>query len=160
MTKIFTTSKMLRALFIYIVETGRWNDTLGEIPTLERESENRRGEKDKDEATQERSNTQTTLTILTGMNSLLLCTQRLRTTRWPFNADDEDRMHKGYKIQYIYCTYLVSHIWYATKENKWEQKKKKQKKIEQGREGEGLPDRTRQVNVLIAKLWGRPEMRG
>ena len=36
-TKIFTRTKMLHALFIYVTETGRWNDTFREIPTLERE---------------------------------------------------------------------------------------------------------------------------
>jgi hypothetical protein len=45
MMKIFTTTKMLHALFIYVAETGRWNGTLREIPTLEREGENRRGRK-------------------------------------------------------------------------------------------------------------------
>jgi hypothetical protein len=43
LTKLFTTTKTLRALFIYIVETGRWHSTFGDLPTIE-EQQQRRGQ--------------------------------------------------------------------------------------------------------------------
>jgi len=36
-TKLLTTPKTLCALFLYITETGRWQSTLGKLPTLEEE---------------------------------------------------------------------------------------------------------------------------
>lgn len=37
-TKLFTTSKPLQALFAYIAETGRFTDTFGELPRLEKDT--------------------------------------------------------------------------------------------------------------------------
>jgi hypothetical protein len=36
-TKLFTTRKMLRALFRYAAETGRWKGTFRELPELNEE---------------------------------------------------------------------------------------------------------------------------
>lgn len=42
LTKLFTTSKTLRALFIYVANTGCLHDTFRELPTLEKEPLERR----------------------------------------------------------------------------------------------------------------------
>jgi hypothetical protein len=45
-TKLFTTPKMLRALFKYVAETGRFHGTFGDIPSLAEEQ--RRGNRHRD----------------------------------------------------------------------------------------------------------------
>jgi hypothetical protein len=45
LTKLFTTTKTLRALFTFITETGRWHSTFGDLPTLE-EEQHRRGQRE------------------------------------------------------------------------------------------------------------------
>jgi hypothetical protein len=42
LTKLFTTTKTLHALFTFIAETGSWHSTFGDLLTLEEEQ--RRGE--------------------------------------------------------------------------------------------------------------------
>lgn len=67
--------------------------------------------------------TQTTDTLLMVQHHLFQHIQRLRTTRWPLKADDEEITVGGLLGQATHHLYLVSYIWYATKENKWEKKK-------------------------------------
>jgi hypothetical protein len=41
LTKLFTTAKTLQALFAYIVETGRWHSTFGELEEEQQRSRQR-----------------------------------------------------------------------------------------------------------------------
>ncbi|KAF8239170.1 hypothetical protein L208DRAFT_1238602, partial [Tricholoma matsutake] len=42
LTKLFTTTKTLWALFIFIVEMGRWHSTFGDMPMVEERQQGRR----------------------------------------------------------------------------------------------------------------------
>jgi hypothetical protein len=43
---------------------------------------------------------------------------------WALQADDKEQETERKEEEGIYtCTYLLSYIWFATKENKWEGKK-------------------------------------
>jgi hypothetical protein len=49
-----------------------------------------------------------------------------RTTSWFLQADDEEDLHGEERDSIAFkCTYLLSYIWSATKENKWDLKKRK-----------------------------------
>jgi hypothetical protein len=43
LTKLFTVTKTLHALFIYVAETERWHSTFGDLPTIEEDSVSRSG---------------------------------------------------------------------------------------------------------------------
>jgi hypothetical protein len=46
-TKLFTTPKMLRALFKFVMETGRFHSTFGDLPTIDEEQQRARGHRDR-----------------------------------------------------------------------------------------------------------------
>jgi len=52
----------------------------------------------------------------------------LRTTLWPLNADDEENLDRRSDPQCTNHVYLISYIWYATKENKLDLKNKNKNK--------------------------------
>jgi len=113
-----TTLKTLCALFLYIMETGRWQNSFGEITNIRGGIE----EKNKKSVNKQWA---THLYYTWPQHHLLECEM---ATWGPTNgppSDDEGILKDMITTKLQHSTYLVSYIWFATKENKWEKKKKK-----------------------------------